>query len=91
MCIAKGVRIPQNQKTANRDFDWLRRERDCFILNHAIPLIDDTGGIRIHSVRGVFQEGDTVFKGAGIKRKSHIQIAVRDPHAILGYFRPKGF
>ena len=31
------------------------------------------------------------FKGAGIKRKSHIQIAVRSPHAVIGYFRPKGF
>ena len=42
-----------------------------------------------HSVRGVFQEGEPAFNGAGIKLKSHIQIAVRDPRALIGYFRPE--
>ena len=36
----------------------------------------------------VFQEGEPAFRGAGIKLKSHIQIAIRDPRALIGYFRP---
>ena len=88
---AEGRSIPQNQKTVKGDYDWLRRDRDCFILNQAIPIIERSEGSAFHTVRGVFQEGDAAFKGAGIKRKSHIQIAVRSPHAVIGYFRPKGF
>ena len=71
------------------DSDWLRRDHDCFVLNSAIPGIEAHTGRLYHTVRGVFQEGEPAFRGAGIKLKSHIQIAVRDPRAIIGYFRPE--
>jgi hypothetical protein len=85
---AQGISLPVNQSAGDRDFDWLRRERDCYVLNYVIPQIEESKGITYHSVRGVFQEGAAAFSGAGIKLKSHIQIAVRDPRAILGYFNP---
>ena len=88
---AQGRNIPQNQKVAKGDFDWLRRDRDCFFINQALPLIERTEAVAFHTIRGVFQEGEAVFIGAAIKRKSHIQIAVRDSHAIIGYFRPERF
>ena len=87
---AIGQSLPENQRTGTGDYDWLRRDRDCFILNHTIPAIERTEGRIFHTVRGVFQEGEAAFKGAGIKRKSHIQVAVRDPHAVIGYFLPEG-
>lgn len=41
------------------------------------------------SVRGAFWEGGELYPGAGFEKKSHIQIAVRNPQAcIKGYFRP---
>ncbi len=40
------------------------------------------------TVRGAFVEGDPVYEGARIHAKTHVQIAVRDPSCILGYFRP---
>ncbi|MFZ4766012.1 MAG: hypothetical protein ACOYMN_13765 [Roseimicrobium sp.] len=86
---AQGLALPENQNTGTSDFDWLRRERDCFVLNTVIPEIEQDKGVHFQSVRGVFQEGDQAFDGAGIKLKSHIQIAVRDPRAILGYFNPQ--
>jgi len=85
----QGVSLPTNQTTSDQDFDWLRRDRDCFVLNSVIPRIEAAKDITYHSVRDVFQEGSTAFKGAGIKLKSHIQIAMRDPRAILGYFNPE--
>ncbi len=84
-----GISMPENQTGKAHDRDWLRRERDCFVLNQSIPAIESRTGVQFHSVRGVFQEGQPAFKGAGIKLKSHIQIAVRDPRAIIGYFRPE--
>jgi hypothetical protein len=86
---AQGVSLPINQPSRDRDFDWLRRDRDCFVINSVIPRIESAKDIIYHSVRGVFQEGSPAFKGAGIKLKSHIQIAVRNPRAILGYFNPE--
>ena len=80
--------LPQNEPTGTGDFDWLRRHRDCFVLNAAIPHMEQLYACTFHSVRGVFQEGEPAFNGAGIKLKSHIQIAVRDPRALIGYFRP---
>jgi hypothetical protein len=85
----QGIQLPQNQNAGTHDFDWLRRERDCFVLNSTIPEIELTNGLEYHSVRGVFQEGRPAFHGAGIKYKSHIQIAVRNPQAIIGYFNPE--
>jgi hypothetical protein len=85
-----GLALPANQKAGTGDFDWLRREGDCFVLNSIIPALEKDWDCQFQSVRGVFQEGTAVFKGAGIKLKSHIQIAVRDPKAIIGYFYPEG-
>jgi len=84
-----GKSLPENQRLAGGDFDWLKRHRDCFVLNYTIPLFESRDAARIQTVRGVFQEGAPAFSGAGIKLKSHIQVAVRDPHAIIGYFRPE--
>jgi hypothetical protein len=84
-----GIRLPRNQAATNRDYDWLKRHLDCFVLNNAIPEIEDTLQTSFDTVRGVFQEGEPAFKGAGLRMKSHIQIAVRNPIAIIGYFKPE--
>ena len=86
---AEGRDLPRNESTGTGDFDWLRRHRDCFVLNATIPRMERTYRCTFQSVRGVFQEGEPAFQGAGIKLKSHTQIAVRDPRALIGYFRPE--
>ena len=85
----QGRTLPQNQKAAGEDYDWLKRDRDCFVLNWGLPVLGDRLGRAFQTVRGVFQEGPPAFPGAGIKLKSHIQITVRDPSCIIGYFRPE--
>jgi hypothetical protein len=40
------------------------------------------------TVRGAFWEGGELYPTSGFGRKNHIQIAVRAPHCIKGYFRP---
>ena len=87
--LASDRSLPRNETAGTGDFDWLRRHRDCFVLNSVIPEMEELHECTFHSVRGVFQEGEPAFSGAGIKLKSHIQIAVRDPRALIGYFRPE--
>lgn len=41
------------------------------------------------STRGVFTEGGPAFKGAGLFAKSHIQICIRNPNCIQGFFIPR--
>ena len=88
--LATGKSLPENRTTGGRDYDWLKRHRDCYVLNYSIPELQRAENCTFQTVRGVFQEGELAFKGAGIKLKSHIQVAVRDPRAIVGYFRPGG-
>lgn len=68
--------------------DQLRRNRDCAFLNWMLKFFDKASAMRFQTVRGVFQEGGPAFHGSGIHAKSHIQVAVRDPACILGYFKP---
>jgi hypothetical protein len=83
-----GKPVPDNEPLDSADDDRLLRKLDCAVVNWTIEQLEKNGAIRFHSVRGVFQEGDTVFPDSGIRRRSHIQIAVRDPACILGYFLP---
>lgn len=41
------------------------------------------------STRGVFIEGGPAFEGAGLFEKSHIQICIRNPNCIHGFFMPR--
>ena len=46
---------------------------------------------RYDSVRGIFLEGNAIYPDSGILEKTHIQICVRNPNCIKGYFAPKEF
>jgi hypothetical protein len=62
---------------------------DCAVLNYGLPKLEEAFNAKFQSLRGVFQEGSAAFSGSEIRKKSHIQIAVRDPACILGYFKPQ--
>jgi len=66
----------------------LVRPLDCAVIRHLHSMIEDQG-VSFDSVYGYFQEGKDAFEGAGIKEKSHIQVCVRNPACIKGYFLPR--
>lgn len=41
------------------------------------------------SIRGAFIEGKRIYPNSGFYEKTHIQICVRNPNCIKGYFAPK--
>ncbi len=80
--------------------DKILRELDCAVIEHMYQNIltqikDDIsrqGFTEEHlpdSVRGAFVEGGPVFEGSGIHEKTHIQIAIRNPNCIKGFFLPR--
>ena len=61
------------------------RKLDCLVINNLDPAISG----QVQTVRGAFKEGGRGFPGRGLKKETHIQVAVsRDPECILGIFRP---
>jgi hypothetical protein len=80
---AEGKTLPVNSGGP----DKLKRERDCALLRWLFKQFENQSQ-PFDSVRGVFAEGSAAFEGSAIQLKSHIQIAVRNPSCILGYFRP---
>ncbi|MCU0654197.1 MAG: hypothetical protein MUF64_02550 [Polyangiaceae bacterium] len=60
---------------------------DCAIINTYLDMRAQEGVIH-DTVRGCFLEGGPIFEGSGISRLAHIQVAVRNPACIIGYFWP---
>jgi hypothetical protein len=79
-----GVELPEN--TGGRD--RLRRRLDCAVIRTLHESRADAGRQPFDTVRAAFTEGDRLYPTAGFAAKTHIQICVRDPACIKGYFRP---
>lgn len=76
--------LPRNKgKTPEKKL----RHRDCAVLNFYLQALEERG-LAFDTVRCAFVEGPRAFPGSGIRRESHIQIAVRNPACIVGVFRP---
>lgn len=77
--------LPNNSS----DEDKLRRHLDCAVINFIHAMRIDDGEPEFDSVRGVFTEGKELYPGAGFKEKNHIQLAVRNPNCIKGFFHSR--
>lgn len=63
---------------------------DCAVIETVHQFNEDNENRQeFDSVRGVFFEGDDLYENAGFKDKNHIQIAIRNPNCIKGYFIPR--
>lgn len=84
-CREAGVAVPENRSTAGH---MTLRHLDCAVINFAHSLRDEAGSTPFDSVRAAFFEGESLYPGAGFQKQTHIQICVRSPKSIIGYFRP---
>ncbi len=88
-CKERGVALPKNCSVAGANpGDLVLRLLDCAVVNWCLEIIEQEENVTFDTVRCVFSEGVPVFEGSRILQKSHIQIAVRDPAAIIGFFKP---
>ncbi len=86
--IKAGKTLPCN-KNIGENGDLLLRELDCAVIEYEHTINKEANVRPFDSVRGVFVEGDNLFPGSGIKEKNHIQICIRNPNCIKGYFLPR--
>lgn len=96
-----GKNLPTNKDAAFDAYkDKLVRELDCMVIEHMHQKISEEIEENIQkkgwseikyfdSSRGIFTEGGPAFDGAGIQKKNHIQICIRNKNCIKGFFVPR--
>ena len=87
-CATMGKTIPENKNMGNNT-DMLLRDLDCAVIQHLHKFRDNSTLPSFDSVRGLFFEGDEIYPTAGFREKTHIQICVRNPNCIKGFFLPR--
>lgn len=65
------------------------RKLDCAVIQTIHQVRREESLREFDSVRGVFWEGDELYPNAGFREKDHIQLCVRNPNCIKGYFYPR--
>ena len=80
-----GSPVPQNEGDGP---DRPRRLRDRAVVQFMHSLRAASGLPAYDTVRSPFHEGEELYPQAGFNRRNHVQIAVRNPDCIKGYFRP---
>lgn len=80
--------LPKNEPGHKNDPDRVKRKLDCAVINFTHDLREADGLQPSDTVRAPFTEGGALFTGSMIMSQTHIQIAVRNPKCIKGYFRP---
>lgn len=65
------------------------RRLDCSVITFLHEINKKFGNLAYDSIRCPFQEGKPIYKGANFTDRLHIEICVRNPHMIKGYFLPR--
>ena len=76
--------LPVNRgRSADRELRYL----DNTVLNWYLAWMSSRG-TPYDSVRCAFVEGEPIYEGSGIHKKTHVQLSIRSPTCIVGTFMP---
>lgn len=79
--------MPTNRNGRSKT-DILLRDLDCAVIEQVHLLNKYANKASYDSVRGVFTEGGSIYPGAALVEKTHIQICIINPNCVKGYFNP---
>nr|WP_294873167.1 hypothetical protein [uncultured Pedobacter sp.] len=85
---AANMILPVNFR-GSKTKDLLIRNLDCAVIENLHGMRMSNNLEAFDSARGVFVEGNELYPGAGFKDKNHIQICIRNPNCIKGFFIPR--
>lgn len=83
---AEGKPLEKN-KVKDASGNSLVRLRDCAVIETLHAYRKFKGEREFASARGMFTEGKPLYEKAGFHEKNHIQVCIRNPNCIKGYFR----
>jgi len=84
ICQISGLTPAQNKGS-----DLRARYLDKAVFETLHQLRKETEQEAFDTVRAFFVEGAPLYDGAGLRDLDHIQICVRNPRKIVGYFLPR--
>jgi hypothetical protein len=67
----------------------LKQSSNNAVIETVHTFKHQTGQSPFDSVRSVFYEGNELYPNAGFREKDHVQICVRNPNCIKGFFLPR--
>ncbi len=73
----------------NRGPELQVRFLDCAVIETLHQLREKEGKEPFDTVRGFFVEGRELYPAAGFRELDHVQICIRSPKQIIGYFLPR--
>ena len=85
---ASEYNLPKNKVVGDLR-ELLLRELDCAVIETLHKVRKESKLQPFDSVRGVFWEGEELYPNAGFREKDHIQICIRNPNCVKGYFLPR--
>ncbi|HSZ86204.1 MAG TPA: hypothetical protein VK787_09250 [Puia sp.] len=86
----KLLNIPLPENTSIKDSkELLIRKLDCAVIENVHRYRAQKNLRQFDSVRGVFIEGERIYHDSGFFDKSHMQICVRNPNCVKGFFIPR--
>lgn len=80
----EGRLVPKNTGSGLR-----ARRLDCAVFETVHQSRKDEALPPFDTVRAFFVEGEPLYPTAGIRQLDHVQICVRNPASIIGYFLPR--
>ncbi|MES0491267.1 MAG: hypothetical protein ABUK01_14835 [Leptospirales bacterium] len=84
--------LPKNYNPIKDEGDLLLRHLDLAVIETLHGLNEKHDDKRQYdSVRAVFLEGKELYANSGFRAKNHIQVCIRNPNCIKGYFHPRDF
>jgi hypothetical protein len=83
-CQVSRVAMPKN-----RGLNLRARYLDCAVIETLHQLRQMGDKPEFDTVRGFFVEGQELYPEAGFRELDHIQICVRSPQQVIGYFWPR--
>ena len=82
--VAGGGSIPKNTGS-----DFGARKLDCAVFEFLHKARQKASRPQFDAIRAFFVEGKPLYEGAQIRTLDHVQICVRNPRQIVGYFLPR--
>lgn len=84
------IPLPKNTSIGTSE-DLLLRKLDRAVIETVHQINKTANNKAYDSVKGMFWEGEKLYPNAGFREKNHIQICVRNPNCIKGYFLPRKY
>ncbi|SFW57870.1 hypothetical protein [Chitinophaga sancti] len=83
--------LPKNKPApgSSNPNDKILRALDCFVIENLHEELREIGETPFDTVRCVFIEGNPIYEDSGFYDQTHIQVCVRNPNCIKGFFLPR--